>query len=447
MQPIDLVKKELQEFADLYRAALYQPDAVDPPADLDAMIARQYTSDNMVSMKTTMLDLVCILCDEGRSLFIRIFMARKNPKDFVRLRAFLDVYLLQLLRYNPEGFDKAGFIDAVGTLRETMDALNAKYYLEQGNIAAINVDTAAQIGADRADFLKQLRSIGRQIVAFPDPMGDRVPTQFQTATGDHLIKFFKQGSSMKCRFNMAAHMRGLALAALRTTKDDDKHERWLTKVFERIHFTRDTEDFFRSKMMQIVDAEPDRNQTIGFTHMPVRAHTMLRLYDALKGVHPQSGDVFLKRTNALLSDLLLPPIKLHVARTGGVVPTAHFVGVTDEIYDAETKRRVFPTLVKYMFLPNAPELDEQNEYDRYDDAVKEEIGRILLEYYALAELKMQGGGGRSHTRKRRRHCRWLHAHATIRSRGTPLRATRRMTPNKGKRKHARTIRHGTLHSK
>lgn len=448
MQPIDLVKKELQEFADLYRAALYQPDAVDPPADLDAMIARQYTSDNMVSMKTTMLDLVCILCDEGKSLFIRIFMARKNPKDFVRLRAFLDVYLLQLLRYNPEGFDKAGFIDAVGTLRETMDALNAKYYLEQGNIAAINVDTAAQIGADRADFLKQLRSIGRQIVAFPDPMGERVPTQFQSATGDHLIKFFKQGSSMKCRFNMAVHMRGLVHA-----HDKFKCDVWLDKVFERIQFPRDTEDFFRSKMMQIVDADPDRNQTIGFAHMPVRSHTMLRLHDALKGVHPQSS---LQRTNALLSDLLLPPIKLHVANTGGVVPTAHFVGVQDEIYDAETKRRVFPTLVKYIFLPKEmehnPALDEQNEYDRYDDAVKEEIGRILLEYYALAELKMQGGGGRSHTRKRRRHCRWLRAHATIRSRGTPLRATRRdktrrTTPNKGKRKHVRTMRHGTLHSK
>jgi hypothetical protein len=46
-----------------------------------------------------------------------------------------------------------------------------------------------------------------------------------------------------------------------------------------------------------------------------------------------------------------------------------------------------------------------------------------------------------HTRKRRRHCRWLH-HATIRSRATPLRTTRRRaTPNKGKRKHVRTVRH------
>jgi hypothetical protein len=112
---------------------------------------------------------------------------------------------------------------------------------------------------------------------------------------------------------------------------------------------------------------------------------------------------------------------------------------------------VFPTLVKYMLLPNAPELDEQNNYARYDVAVKEEIGRILLEYYALARLKMKGGGGggegggggrsHMHTRKRRRHCRWLH-HATIRSRATPLRTTRRRaTPNKGKRKHVRTVRH------
>jgi len=145
---------------------------------------------------------------------------------------------------------------------------------------------------------------------------------------------------------------------------------------------------------------------------------------------------------------LLPPIVLHIANAGGVVPTAHYVGVEDTIYDADTKRRLFPTLVKYMLLPNAPELDEQNDYARYDVAVKEEIGRILLEYYALARLKMKGGEGgeggqggrRSHTRKRRRHCRWLH-HATIRSRGTPVRTTRRRaTPNKGKRKHTRTMR-------
>ena len=451
MQPLDLVKKELQEFANLYRISLYQPDAIDPPADLDVMVARQYTSDNMVSMKTTMLDLVCILCDEGKSLFIRIFMARKNPKDFVRLRAFLDVYLLQLLRYNPEGFDKTGFIDAVGKLRETMDALNAKYYLEQGSIAAINVETAAQIGADRADFLKQLRSIGRQIVAVPDPFEDRVPVQFQTKTGDELIKFFRKSRTMKCRFNMDAHMRGLV--GLRK----DRYDTWLDKVFEHIHFTRDTEDFFRSKMMQIMGAEPDRNQTIGFAHMPVRSHTMLRLHDALKGVHPQSGDAFLKLSGeTYLSDVLLPPIVLHIANAGGLVPTAHYVGVEDTIYDADTKRRLFPTLVKYMLLPKEmernPELDEQNVYDQYDDAVKEEIGRILLEYYAIAIAtgRNMQGGGKSHTRKRRQRCRWLHAttkrsrHCTTCCRDKTRRDKARCDKNKGKRKHARTMRQGTM---
>ena len=439
MQPIDLVKKELQEFADLYRISLYQPDAINPPAELDDMIARQYTSDNMVSLKTTMLDLVCILCDEGKSLFIRIFMARKNPKDFVRLRVFLDVYLLQLLRYNPEGFDKAGLIDAVGKLRETMDALNAKYYLEQGSIAAINVETAAQIGADRANFLKQLRSIGRQIVAVPDPFEDRVPVQFQTETGDELIKFFRKSRTMKCRFNMDAHMR--ELVELRK----DHNERWLDKVFERIHFTRDTEDFFRSKMMQIVGAEPDRNQIIGFAHMPVRSHTMLRLHDALKGVHPHPSDMFLQLSGeTYLSDVLLPPIVLHIANAGGVVPTAHYVGVEDTIYDADTKRRLFPTLVKYMLLPKEmernPELDEQNVYNQYDDAVKEEIGRILLEYYAIATGRNMPVGGKSHTRKRRQRCRWLHT-TTKRSRCDKGRRDKtRRDKNKGKRKHARTMR-------
>ena len=171
----------------------------------------------------------------------------------------------------------------------------------------------------------------------------------------------------------------------------------------------------------------------------------LRLHDALKGVHPQSGDVFLQLSGeTYLSDVLLPPIVLHIANAGGVVPTAHYVGVEDTIYDADTKRRLFPTLVKYMLLPKEmernPELDEQNVYDQYDDAVKEEIGRILLEYYAIATGRNMQGGGKSHTRKRRQRCRWLHT-TTKRSRCDKGRCDKtRRDKNKGKRKHARTMR-------
>ena len=410
MQPIDLVKKDIQEFIDLYRISLYTPDQITPPAELSAMVRRQYTSDNMVSMKTVMLDLICIFCDEGQSLFIRIFMARKNPKDFARLRVFIDVYLLHLVRSNAGAFVavKDDFIAAVERLRDKMDALNTKYYLEQGNIAAINAETAAQVTQDRADFLTLLRDIGRRVVTLPDPLDDRVPVKFQSVIGANTVAFFKKNRTMKYRFNMKLHMKELVSLYQGTDVLSQAHatqcRTWLDRVFSRIKFSTDAEAFFESKLEQAISpVNPDGNRKIGFKDMPIRSSFMLRLHDALKSVRAHEG-VF--RKFGEMFTVMLRPIREHVARYG-MLPTAQYVGLVDGVYGTNEKRRLFPTLVRDVFLSDEVERNPENMdasimllelnkrnnvYDNYDDAVKEEIGRILLEYARDYMGKLRGGG-------------------------------------------------------
>ena len=456
MQPIDLVKKDLQEFIDLYRISLYTPDQIPPPDDLEAMVRRQYTSDNMVSMKTVMLDLICIFCDEGQSLFIRIFMARKNPKDFARLRVFIDVYLLYLMRSNGEAFAavKDDFIAAVERLRDKMEALNTKYYLEQGNIAAINAETAAQVTQDRADFLTLLRDIGRRVVALPDPLDDRVPVKFQSVIGANTVAFFKKNRTMKYRFNMNLHMKelvslyqGMDATGLLSQAHATQCRAWLDRVFSRIKFSTDAEAFFESKLEQAISpVNPDGNRKIGFKDMPIRSSFMLRLHDALKSVRAHE-DVF-RKFSEMFTDMLRP-IREHVARYG-MLPTAQYVGIMDGVYDTNEKRRLFPTLVRDVFLSeevkrNPENMDASimltelnrrtNVYDKYDDVVKEEIGRILLEYARDYMGKLRGGGK---TRRKRQGQRMLHA-KTRSSREKGSAATRKRRPQfRMKHRHTRT---------
>lgn len=450
MQPIDLVKKDIQEFIDLYRISLYTPDQIPPPDELSAMVRRQYTSDNMVSLKTVMLDLICIFCDEGQSLFIRIFMARKNPKDFARLRVFIDVYLLYLVRSNAEAFAqvKDEFIAAVGRLRDKMDALNTKYYLEQGNIAAINAETAAQVTQDRADFLTLLRDIGRRVVALPDPLDDRVPVKFQSVIGANTVAFFQKNRTMKYRFNMNSHMVELVSLYQGTDVLSQAHatqcRTWLDRVFSRIKFSTDAEAFFESKLEQAISpVNPDGNRKIGFKDMPLRSSFMLRLHDALKSVRAHEG-VFRKFSQ--MFTVMLRPIREHVARYG-MLPTAQYVGLVDGVYDMNEKRRLFPTLVRDVFLSEEverrpenmdasimlTELNKRNNvYDKYDDAVKEEIGRILLEYAREYMGKLRGGG-----KTRRKKQRQLHK-KTRTSRKKVSAATRKRRTNfRMKHRHTR----------
>ena len=458
LQPVDLVKKEIGEFVDLYVGSLYPAkDGVQRPDDLEAMIERQYTTDNMVSLKTTMLDIICIFCDEGKSLFIRIFMARKNPKDFARLRAFIDLYLLQLLQANPAFADtNKEFIQLVGQLRAKMDQLDETYYLKQGNIAATNAATAEQINEDRDAFLMLLRNIGRKIVELPDPFGDVVPTRFQAApTGANMIQFFRESPQMTYNFDMSQHMAQL-FSIYRGGQDVGAYTTWLNKVFSQIRFPPKSETFFRSKLDQILDpVDPDGNRKIGFNEMPEISPLMLRLHDALKRV--KVSQPLVSRFKYIFP-ALLDPIKEQIGR--GANPTAYYVGVRNKtpenpqegVYDAETKRRLFPTFVKHVILKNEMKNSSSemkyiiselihdlsanakyDDYDDYDDAVKEEIGRILLDYVHYPTIALGGGsGGGSKTRKRsrrmaRRHPKTRNCNRTTLSKKTTRRHRRRCT--------------------
>ena len=463
MQPIDLVKKELQEFIDLYRISLYVPDQISPPENLEAMVRQQYTQDNMVSLKTTMLDIICIFCDEGKSLFIRIFMARKNPKDFTRLRAFIDLYLLQLLRADPALSPE--FIQDIGALRSKMDELNTKYYLEQGNLAAFRVETAAQLDEDRSAFLKLLRSIGRKIVDLPDPLGDRVPVTFQEATGENTIRFFNESKTMKYNFDMSQHIAQLMTIESPT---EDAFSEWLSSVFSDIKCTRQVETFFQYKLEEI-DFTDDSDTVIGFTKMPVRSPLMLMLDNALKKA--DVADLFTRiRTDTQLSagikpyrdmfNVLLIPVKEHIARYG-VAPSAYYVGVktktgssSDGMYPHTIKEWTFPKLIDFILsikekydLPLMKNLDGSNigyktMYASLDDEVKEEIGRIILDLVKHYPYKLSGGKGHK-TRKqgRRQHRRF---NATTRPHNQRRGGVRILTRNKsnlgngkGKRKFTR----------
>jgi hypothetical protein len=412
MQPIDLVKKDIAEFIELYRISLYVPAQKELPSGLAEMVSEQYMSDNMVSLKTTMLDIICIFCDEGKSLFIRIFMARKNPKDFARLRVFVDLYLLRLLQSNSDEFVqyKGTLMEEITGLRGMMDELNKKYYLEQGHIAAIAEETASELDADRDAFLKLLRSIGRTIVAIPDPLSNVVPFKFQAATGSQTVQVFKNGPEMRYQFDLNAHMSEL-VAQQAQHMQMQSMQPWLQKVFETIKFTPEMEGFFFSRLEKILDTEnPDGNRKIAFNDMPVRSPGMLQLYSALKGINMDNETLKqIKRLKVkVLCYNLLYPIREFILTQGGVTPSnAYVINIYDKLYDKSTINSFLITLIGYVLLKdylNAhPDLMETvNDPANYDDAVNEEIGRILLEWNKQSPSKLHGGS----TRKRQRVCRW-----------------------------------------
>ena len=400
MQPIDLVKNDIAEFVVLYQISLYDPDNITVPEDMEGMVREQYMSDNMVSLKTTMLDVICIFCDEGKSLFIRIFMARKNPKDFARLRVFIDLYLLRLLQSNSVEFGnyKAGLMKEIGDLRVMMDELNTKYYLEQGHIAAI--DEGTQLDADRTAFLTLLRSIGRKIVAIPDPLSNVVPYEFRAATGAQTVQVFNDGPGMRYQFDLNTHMSALVAQHMQPM------QQWLQTVLQEIRFTREIEAVFFSKLEQILDpVNPDGNRKIAFNDMPVRSPGMLQLYYALERINFDKEKTKQKRKIGTLRYNLLNPIRIFIS-TYGKPPSAAYV---INIYDKSTVHDDWVTLVKYVLLKDRQADSELmnivSDPANYDDAVNEEIGRILLEWNAGSPIKLRGGS----TRKRQRVCRWKNA--------------------------------------
>ncbi len=422
-QPIDLVKKEINDFLVLYES-LYPKDEDNPKPDLIARLTSQYAAnvDNMVSMKTTMLDLVCIFCNEDKALFIRIFMARKNHKDFARLRVFIEIYLLELLRKKDAAFleHKAALIGEIKELRTMMQALTAKYYSEQGNIAAVHAATAKELNADRAAFLTLLRSIGRKIVLIPDPLNDVVPATFRKETGRKTISFFKdrQNEQIKYPFKMDQDMFNL----YETYMVSHAYDGWLNKVFQEMPFIPKVEEAFREKMGQIIDKTQDPMYfEVGFSNMIVRSPEMLRLFTLLNQVKVSDDDDMFKKGSPKrkFTGKLLNPLRQSILRSSGIKPKA--TGVL-KLYNPESKATI-PEFASSVIKDPAL-LETINRPDEYDDAVNEAIGRIILEWDKVAPK-----GGATRKRKRERVCKLTTRRFN--------KCVRRRATHKANNKHAR----------
>jgi hypothetical protein len=412
MQPIDLVKKETEDFVILYES-LYKTDPPDPEEkpDLKALLESQYSkgADNMVSMKTTMLDLVCIFCNEDKALFIRIFMARKNPKDFARLRVFIEIYLLQLLRFKStdETFlkYKVALIGEIAQLRIMMRMLNDKYYLEQGNIAAAHDATAATVKSDRDAFLVLLRSIGRKLVLIPDPLDDAIPATFRKETGMNTIRFFGSmpNPQIKYKFNMSQHMAQLCetygkfpldsepKTAMPNEEARTAYDGWLNVVFAQILFPPESEGFFRKTLGKILDKE----QGIDFKDMPVINPIMLELLDSLQKINANGKEMTTLKT-PLVNNLLTA-----IRNTNASSSSAYYIG---NMFDFKRidKPVAFKLLVEQLLkLQGNPHLDLP-EGDAFSKQVNTQIGRILLELNSNPIFKSVNTRWGGSTRKRKR---------------------------------------------
>jgi hypothetical protein len=436
LEPIDLVKKTIEHFTKLYMRSLYPNPKTDAKyatedpetkGKIATMLKEEYYRDNLVSLKVIMLDIICIFCDEGASLFCRIFMARKNPKDFARLRVFIDIYLLQLLRSSGNfAQENATFIDNVSKLRDLMARLNADYYLEQGNIAAVSADVAEQLNARRDEFLGVLRKVGRAIVDLDAPT-EPVPTQFQMTTGATTIQFFRESPQIKYNFDMSQHMAQLfGVYASGEAGEAGSYNAWLTAVFETILFTPKVEAVFREKLATILSMDPESNYEIDFEDMATRSPYMLELLNALKGI--KMDEAKLKQMNKFkaLRSNLLGPLREFITKHGRVTPSATYV---IKMYHQSTINNYLMAIVRYALLKEKLEDEPANsglmktisDSANYDDAVREEIGRILLEWNERAPVKLGGGS----TRKRKRVCRLKNAR------------TRAAKPQTGKRRNTR----------
>ena len=400
--------------------ATYATEDPETREKIATMLKDEYYRDNLVSLKIIMLDIICIFCDEGASLFCRIFMARKNPKDFARLRVFIDIYLLQLVSSSDQ--ENAEFIADVRRLRDIMSQLNTDYYLEQGNIAAVNADMAEQLNARRDEFLGVLRKVGRAIVELGAPT-DPVPEQFRITTGASTIQLFKESPQIKYKFDMRQHMVQLVGAY---AGEDGSYDEWLNNVFETILFAPKVESVFREKLATILSMEAESNYEISFKDMPVRSPYMLQLIHLLNVIEidkvksDQIKDVKVLRYN------LLYPIREFIKKNRGIEPSATYV---IKIHHKSTIiNKVMLTLVRYLLKDelkckpaNSALMQIVNDSANYDDAVREEIGRILLEWNRHAPLQLGGGS----TRKRTRVCRLKNARTRAKPRTGMCRSTRK----------------------
>ena len=409
MQPIDLVKKETEDFVVLYESLYANANG----HNLEALVESQYSkgADNMVSLKTTMLDLICIFCNEDKALFIRIFMARKNPKDFARLRVFIEIYLLQLLRFKSTDATfsqhKDALIREIAQLRIMMTQLNDNYFLKQGNIAAAHDATAATVKGARDVFLVLLRRIGRKIVLIPDPLDNAIPATFRKETGMNTIQFFRSipNPQIKYGFDMSQHMKQLyetygqfpldsePETAMPNEEARTAYGGWLNDVFAQILFPPESEGFFREILGKILD----KTQGIDFKDMPVMQSTMLELLDRLQKMNANGKDMASLRTPLVYNLLTAIRNDSNASRS-----SADYVGNRFDFKNSIDKPVAFKLLVEQLLkLQGTPHLDLP-EGDAFSEQVNTQIGRILLQLNSNPIFKSGKRGWGGTTRKRKR---------------------------------------------
>jgi len=388
MRPIDLVKKNIGEFYELYLKSLYPNNEPSPPSNLREMVEIQFMHENMISLKTAMLDVICIFCDEGKSLFTRIFLARKNPKDFIRLQVFIEIYCLQVLRILKE--IPSELLVTVKFLRKIMDGLYQNYYMEQGNLAAIGI-SAVDLQKDRTIFLNGLREFGRMVVNLPDPFANLSPLKFRKTVGMKLIDFFKKSQTMKYNINVSSNMKKLISTYMSPQRP---YNSWLTHIFSKIKFSSEVESFYYSMLDQITKIG-DSSQTLDFKDMEIFPNNVLTIYHELIQITPDKKLMKFKD----LFESLFTPLKNHIHFNG--IPTPYYVGVSG-LYEDAFKEQIFPVFLSILFNDNV-EIKEKIEtlpYDQYTDLINEEIGRVILNYYEYITSSKKSKGGYKNTIKR-----------------------------------------------
>jgi len=208
---------------------------------------------------------------------------------------------------------------------------------------------------------------------------------------------------------------------------NSKYEEWLNTVFDEIKFAPEMERMFREKMLKITSSPIDSLYfEIGFYDMPIKTTEMLKLLNLLNEV--KFDEETLKR---LLRHQrrILPPLRKHIRQFG--VPKASYV---HNIFNkTDTLLPLLPEFIKDLLKPQDPALIKTIDAPRkYDDAVNEAIGNIILKWNDKS-IKLEGGA----TRKRKRACK--RNSKTRRMNKRFRRATRKKTRTSNHR-HKRTRR-------
>jgi hypothetical protein len=289
-------------------------------------------------------------------------------------------------------------------------------------------------------------------VIISDPLNDRVPATFRKETGKNTINFFKgrQNKQIKYPFGLDRHISDLYETYMNDVQmeDNSKYESWLSDVFKELLFTPKYEKAFLDKMIKIIDKDKTNDQTyfeVGFSDMFVRSSSMLTLFNLLNNVN---GDDHMFKQGMHRTVLrtfntgLLVPLRSSITKHSGIKPIASSVLKLYYTEDETKTKNTLNTLSEFvksiLWNIQLPDDVEQtiNDPDSYDDAVREAIGRIILEWNEVAP---KGGATRKPKRARKLSVKTTRRRVNTCFSGKRRHATRRTRASKGMHKRTRRI--------